>query len=1321
MKKEAPVVQEQSALPPIAKNASNKQLSNKKIVVEDDPPAQESARSRQKKREVVDSAPVEAPVKVSVDISETDATTAASTDPPSSSRGKKEKSSSSIDHKKDRDDASRASNAKSAYTKGGKKHPPQQDPVVEDLADDNVSDVSGSEDLEPVEVLQQYIPYYGQGDPANDSIVRSALSGLSVEDIDSKDEYGNTLLLLACQYRCEDLVRIMLNKGADPNAVNASGACCLHFACYRDSSSYNIAKILLQNGANPDIAETTYGCTPLHYCAGNGDLQFCKLLLSYGAQVNTFDYYNYTCVDYAREGSYTDVIDFLQKKLDQVNARQGGGGGGGSGGGNGLGSANAGHNGSFGRTSSMRMSVSGGTGTATGSGYDDISQWEVHTDPETGGKYYIHGKTGECLWEAELKTRMQQYQAAQWAAKANVASPGGNSSFNMRSSMTPNTQQQQQQQQELLAQAMKTQLVAVLAKFDPKRLLTLDALLAEYKDREQQLYDQLAREYAVEKDAEFEALLQKMKDASQGKAVASAIAASVASPGAATGAAAPVGPAAIDPMVLHEMAQETRKKLEAQFEEERQTLKKAFDRQLEDEKVAYRAAMSEKEGHVVKLQGDVEALQRERDAARTTVAELEQRLRNVQSSGGEALVAVEKEMTAVQDERDRLRQQVAALEQALQIEKDKLVSLENTLANLTSGQEELVQREKQAAMERAEQQRQREEQHARALQEVEERGKQALLKVKSEMNAAKNEFIRQERELKDQHEAVKASKDREIETLRRELAERKAQFAQEISAANMKIEDLQRVCEEMTRRAEEAEAYQKLVQEEIAEAKVVQKYNAQLHKDLQREQLARKKLHNEMEDMKGKIRVYVRVRPFSMGERERGCTEAVVKDGKMSVLVRGIGGPDGKKVYDFDQVFGGTDGNAQTDIFKDTKHLMMSVIDGYNVCIFACTRALCSVSALSASLSVLTTSVSVCVCVCGCRWADGCGQVLHDDRLGRHRLVHQRAGRLRRAGGHHAARRRRALPPAQRAHGAGRIHRRGADVPAVPRRPRGPAEGQGGGEEEEERGGRRRGEGPAAEDHARRALTHGPRVHRRRRDDVRDDAGRSDAHLREGLIAAHDGVDADERGVVAVAPDLRPRREAEEPPLGPGLRRQAHPRRSGGIRTRRQIGRVGRAAEGGAVDQQVAVGAGRRHRRADVEPEPRAVPQPPADDAHVRLHRRQREDAHVRQHVAGRLQRAGVEQLVGLRESLQGHHQHGLGRAARRAGRAGRRSEERAREAEERRRRRRGWSARRRGGRARCGRSWRRCGGGARRGEPGAPRHGAAGPCPAAMSCFAVH
>jgi len=52
-------------------------------------------------------------------------------------------------------------------------------------------------------------------------------------------------------------------------------------------------------------------------------------------------------------------------------------------------------------------------------------------------------------------------------------------------------------------------------------------------------------------------------------------------------------------------------------------------------------------------------------------------------------------------------------------------------------------------------------------------------------------------------------------------------------------------------------------------------------------------------------------------------------------MVKGLNGPDSKKSYEFDQVFGGSDGNTQSDVFRDSKHLMMSVVDGYNVCIFA--------------------------------------------------------------------------------------------------------------------------------------------------------------------------------------------------------------------------------------------------------------------------------------------------------------------------------------------------------------------------------------------------
>lgn len=180
----------------------------------------------------------------------------------------------------------------------------------------------GDEDADAIDILFELIPYHGQGDGSNDTIFRSALSAASVEDIDRKDSYGNTLLLSSCQYRLEPVVRILLNKGADPNAANSAGASCLHFACYKDSLSKNIAKLLLQNGANPDVQELTYGCTPLHYAASSGDFDLCKTLISFGAEVKTLDYYEYTCSDYAREGGFAELATYLQTKLLMVASQQ---------------------------------------------------------------------------------------------------------------------------------------------------------------------------------------------------------------------------------------------------------------------------------------------------------------------------------------------------------------------------------------------------------------------------------------------------------------------------------------------------------------------------------------------------------------------------------------------------------------------------------------------------------------------------------------------------------------------------------------------------------------------------------------------------------------------------------------------------------------------------------------------------------------------------------------------------------------------------------------------------------------------------------------
>ena len=127
--------------------------------------------------------------------------------------------------------------------------------------------------------------------------------------------------------------------------------------------------------------------------------------------------------------------------------------------------------------------------------------------------------------------------------------------------------------------------------------------------------------------------------------------------------------------------------------------------------------------------------------------------------------------------------------------------------------------------------------------------------------------------------------------------------------------------------------------------RALEQRNAQLDRDLTREATLRKKLHNTIEDMKGKIRVLCRVRPLSNKETSQGETShAVIKDGEASLTVmveklrRGDAGATEKnKRFTFDSIFEGpaVDGNSQLKIFEDVRLLVTSAVDGYNICLFA--------------------------------------------------------------------------------------------------------------------------------------------------------------------------------------------------------------------------------------------------------------------------------------------------------------------------------------------------------------------------------------------------
>ncbi|GMH24135.1 hypothetical protein Nepgr_025978 [Nepenthes gracilis] len=99
------------------------------------------------------------------------------------------------------------------------------------------------------------------------------------------------------------------------------------------------------------------------------------------------------------------------------------------------------------------------------------------------------------------------------------------------------------------------------------------------------------------------------------------------------------------------------------------------------------------------------------------------------------------------------------------------------------------------------------------------------------------------------------------------------------------------------------------------------------------EQTKRKKLYNEVQEAKGNIRVFCRCRPLNKQEQSAGCATVVdferVSDGEIGILTSG----STKKTFKFDRVY--TPKDDQVDVFADASPMIVSVLDGYNVCLFA--------------------------------------------------------------------------------------------------------------------------------------------------------------------------------------------------------------------------------------------------------------------------------------------------------------------------------------------------------------------------------------------------
>ena len=128
----------------------------------------------------------------------------------------------------------------------------------------------------------------------------------------------------------------------------------------------------------------------------------------------------------------------------------------------------------------------------------------------------------------------------------------------------------------------------------------------------------------------------------------------------------------------------------------------------------------------------------------------------------------------------------------------------------------------------------------------------------------------------------------------------------------------------------------KRMQEAIDAAHVAQE-------KLRSEETLRRKLHNQVQELKGNIRVFCRVRPSLAEESDESanmkypdaceggeCREVVVMGPEQKSSLGNV--TTASHAFSFDRVFGPESNNS--DIFDEISQLVQSALDGYNVCIF---------------------------------------------------------------------------------------------------------------------------------------------------------------------------------------------------------------------------------------------------------------------------------------------------------------------------------------------------------------------------------------------------
>nr|WIK87613.1 ankyrin repeat protein [Oriental turtle dovepox virus] len=163
-----------------------------------------------------------------------------------------------------------------------------------------------------------------------------------------KNKDNCTMLYIAVEHRHMDIIKLLLDRGADPNIYSSNCMTPLHsvaviipigkilklitkygnlvtltnylstFFVYNETKNIEIAKMLIQNGALVNT-NNMKNITPLHIASSSGSYKMVELLLSHGANVNALNSYGETPLHYSVSINDLNVTGLLIENGTNVN------------------------------------------------------------------------------------------------------------------------------------------------------------------------------------------------------------------------------------------------------------------------------------------------------------------------------------------------------------------------------------------------------------------------------------------------------------------------------------------------------------------------------------------------------------------------------------------------------------------------------------------------------------------------------------------------------------------------------------------------------------------------------------------------------------------------------------------------------------------------------------------------------------------------------------------------------------------------------------------------------------------------------------------